>query len=317
MLLLHQINPDLIRNALLLIAAAGAIILILSGRYNSRHIAGAFLGFVWQFQTRLMLACFSVRNGWLSFPSGSVRFYDVPIDLMMGQSLFLGFVLFSLCKNKPWMFIISSAALDLFINSSALVNINAGSPALWTWILILITAGSYFLSSSTVFDRHIYARSTQQSVCWVSILAWFFPSMIFQNDGHSWLRVLERSWPMNAIYLFPLTIPGIIIVFALREFAVTGDGTAFPYDPPKRLVSTGIYAYISNPMQIGICLFMAWWGVVLESPPVTVSAVIAFLLFIVFKNICNGSCWISKIDPDWARYQAEVPKWLPKLKAWK
>jgi protein-S-isoprenylcysteine O-methyltransferase Ste14 len=147
-------------------------------------------------------------------------------------------------------------------------------------------------------------------------LAWFLPSLIFQNDNHSWHTFLARSGFQNVLYMLPLLAPGTLIFLALKEFAVEGRGTAFPYDPPKKLVATGIYAYISNPMQIGICTFMAWWGIVLSSWPVTASSVIAFLLFVVFKDVCNGSCSISKIDPDWARYQAEVPKWIPRRNAW-
>ena len=36
---------------------------------------------------------------------------------------------------------------------------------------------------------------------------------------------------------------------ALQEFALRGKGTPFPLDPPLKLVTTGPYAYVSNPMQ--------------------------------------------------------------------
>jgi protein-S-isoprenylcysteine O-methyltransferase Ste14 len=37
---------------------------------------------------------------------------------------------------------------------------------------------------------------------------------------------------------------------ALGEFAVRGGGTPYPWDPPPRLVTTGPYAYLANPMQV-------------------------------------------------------------------
>jgi steroid 5-alpha reductase family enzyme len=61
---------------------------------------------------------------------------------------------------------------------------------------------------------------------------------------------------------------------------------------------------------------MAWWGVVLQSVLVSSSAVVAVLLFIVFKDICNGSCAIGEKDPAWYHYQKEVPKWVPRLTRW-
>lgn len=95
-------------------------------------------------------------------------------------------------------------------------------------------------------------------------------------------------------------------------FAKQGQGTAFPYDAPKYLVTTGVYRYISNPMQVGIVLMMLFWGAILESDLVMLSAVVAGVLFLVFKNVCNGSCRIGVTDAEsWARYQQSVPKWFP------
>lgn len=37
-----------------------------------------------------------------------------------------------------------------------------------------------------------------------------------------------------------------------------GGGTPVPCDPPKRLVSTGPYAYIGNPMQTAMALILGW-----------------------------------------------------------
>lgn len=68
-----------------------------------------------------------------------------------------------------------------------------------------------------------------------------------------------------------------------------GKGTAFPYDPPKYLVTTGVYRYVSNPMQIGIVLLMLGWGAILKSTYVMGTGMVAIMLFIAFKDVCNGS----------------------------
>jgi hypothetical protein len=69
-------------------------------------------------------------------------------------------------------------------------------------------------------------------------------------------------------------------------------------------------------MQLGICLAMAWWGVVTASIAVALASLVALMLFLVFKDACNGSCAIGERDPNWARYQREVPKWFPRRRAW-
>ena len=100
-------------------------------------------------------------------------------------------------------------------------------------------------------------------------------------------------------------------VVLVAFFAKDGKGTGFPYDPPVYLVTTGVYQYVSNPMQIGIVFLMAMWGMILSSALLSLTAPIALVLFIVFKNVCNGSCQIGKSDPNWQVYQRNTPKWIP------
>jgi protein-S-isoprenylcysteine O-methyltransferase Ste14 len=118
---------------------------------------------------------------------------------------------------------------------------------------------------------------------------------------------------MQLLYGIPTLIPAYLILNALYVFARDGGGTGFPYDPPKRLVTTGVYAHLSNPMQLGICLLMAWWGVMVECVYVSLTSLVALMLFTVFKQICNGSSQVGKTDPRWATYQRTTPKWLPRL----
>ena len=45
-------------------------------------------------------------------------------------------------------------------------------------------------------------------------------------------------------------------------------------------------------------------------------AVIAVILFIVFKDVCNGSCAIGKESEEWQTYQVAVPQWMPRFTPW-
>ena len=97
------------------------------------------------------------------------------------------------------------------------------------------------LSEWTATDSHIGKRAFLQSLAWALLLFWFFPSLIFHLTADNWAGFLHRGIFMNVLYLIPLLLPGYLLVSALYHFAVHGDGTAFPYDPPKRLVTQGVY----------------------------------------------------------------------------
>ncbi len=107
-----------------------------------------------------------------------------------------------------------------------------------------------------------------------------------------------------------LLLPGYLIISALYHFAKYGNGAGFPYDAPKILVTSGVYQCISNPMQLGIVLLQLIWGMFVNSPSVIFTALIATLLFMVFKKICNGTFQLCAQDPNQQTYQNTTPRWL-------
>lgn len=318
-MLQHLVNsPALQKTLLVLLPAAVWATLLVSRRYSVRQYAGSFLAYVWQFQASLLLNALLFRGGVLHFNSGSHLFFGVPIDLMVGQAILLGGVNVLLLRRLGFAvrFTVAVLVLVLIYSQSSMVVVQS---SFWPGLAMLAglaVAPSLKLGEWTAEDRHVVSRSLLQSTNWVCLLFWLFPSAVLQNSGDSWQPFLDRPTWANVLYFMPLLIPAGLIVSALRQFAVEGGGTAFPYDPPKRLVTRGVYAYLSNPMQVGICLSMAWWGVVVENLLVSISAGVAVFLFVVFKDICNGSCAIGEQDPNWAVYQKEVPSWIPRATAW-
>jgi len=145
---------------------------------------------------------------------------------------------------------------------------------------------------------------------------WFVPSVIMQSFGYGWQRVTERTMGENALMMLPSVLPYMLICAALLQFAREGDGTGFPYDPPKRLVTGGVYAYISNPMQLGIVGLLTTWSWFTGVLWVLPTALFAVLLFVLFKDVCNGAFSLQKTDRIWMDYQTNVPRWRPRLTPW-
>ena len=51
--------------------------------------------------------------------------------------------------------------------------------------------------------------------------------------------------------------PGMALAsWCAMEFALRGQGTPAPFDPPRRLVITGLYRWVRNPMYIGMALML-------------------------------------------------------------
>jgi protein-S-isoprenylcysteine O-methyltransferase Ste14 len=298
--------------ALLLLLPAGILTWLFTHRaYPQRLWAGAFLAYVWQFQVRLLLFALGVQLGIWQFSVAASTLYGVPVDMLIGTSLLFGPLMAMLRPKLPVILLVFADffVMLIFLPMHLLGPLAAG----WLFALShLAVVPGILLARWTAEDSHLYARAVLQPVSWIILLLWLFPSIVFESSGGSWAQLLERPWHINLVYAIPLLIPTLLLANALYEFAVRGRGTAFPYDPPKHLVTTGVYRYVSNPMQLGIVLMMAGWGLLCQSLWITASAVIAVTLFTAFKDVCNGSCQIGAVDPNWLRYQAQVRKWLPR-----
>lgn len=73
-----------------------------------------------------------------------------------------------------------------------------------------------------------------------------------------------------------------LVLWCAWAFASAGEGTPAPMDPPKRLVATGLYRMVRNPMYIGLVLILLGESIVFASLPVLRHAVFVWLCFHLF-----------------------------------
>ena len=302
-------------SALILLLPAMALAYLFSHQSLSvKCWTGALFAYVWQFQWRMMLFAGGIKLGLWTFDSEQILLFSVPVDIMLGMSLLLG-ALASILGRKLAITLLIPAliALDLTIIYLFIPIADFSVSGLFCVLIVslLVIAPSQLLARWTATSQHVYLRSILQNISWAVLLLWLFPSVLFNLTSDSWSVFLARDWIDNGLSLLIMLLPASLILNALYVFAKDGKGTGFPYDAPIYLVTTGVYRYLSNPMQVGIVLMMGLWGVVLSSNLMMLTSPIALVLFVVFKNVCNGSCQIGENDPNWKLYQRETPKWIP------
>lgn len=98
---------------------------------------------------------------------------------------------------------------------------------------------------------------------------------------------------------------------AVREFVAHG-GTPVPLDPPKRLVVTGPYAYVANPMQLGATLVLAGWGLLLSSPVLVAAAGMAAVFSAGLAAWVEGNELDRRFGQRWDEYRSAVRLWVPR-----
>jgi protein-S-isoprenylcysteine O-methyltransferase Ste14 len=111
-----------------------------------------------------------------------------------------------------------------------------------------------------------------------------------------------------------LMIAGVSLAFlCVYLFAVRGEGTPAPFDPPVKFVAIGPYRYTRNPMYIGGLSLLTGFALFLNSPTVLLLVPIlalAFHLFVVYYEEPNLE---RRFGESYLKYKAEVGRWLPRF----
>jgi protein-S-isoprenylcysteine O-methyltransferase Ste14 len=112
---------------------------------------------------------------------------------------------------------------------------------------------------------------------------------------------------------FGLLIVGTLIyLICVMEFAVRGRGTPAPIDAPKRLVVSGLYQYVRNPMYVGVLSVVLGWTFLSRSPELLGYAALLALVFHGFIRLYEEPALRKQFGQQYDRYTAEVGRWLPR-----
>jgi protein-S-isoprenylcysteine O-methyltransferase Ste14 len=104
-------------------------------------------------------------------------------------------------------------------------------------------------------------------------------------------------------------LPGLA---AMRELARLGRGTPLPYDPPSRLVTSGPYAYVRNPMQTTIVVAYVGLAVTLGAPLLLLGALVAFVYGAGLAEWHEGDQLRRRYGGHWLQYRSSVRPWIPR-----
>jgi protein-S-isoprenylcysteine O-methyltransferase Ste14 len=116
------------------------------------------------------------------------------------------------------------------------------------------------------------------------------------------------------IAVVPLLFGMIVLLWCVRDFYMSGKGTLAPWDPPKRLVTVGLYQFTRNPMYVGVMLITSGWSGLAASPRLLVYTVFIAIVFHLRVVLYEEVQLKLHFPEEWKRYSATVPRWLPRLR---
>jgi protein-S-isoprenylcysteine O-methyltransferase Ste14 len=121
-----------------------------------------------------------------------------------------------------------------------------------------------------------------------------------------------------------IALAGVLIAAGLTpllestlRFIYAGRGTLMPTAPTEHLVVSGFYRYVRNPMYTGVLFALAGELILFESRSLAIYAAVVWLLVHLFICFYEEPTLTRRYGDEYLRFKQNVPRWLPRLKAWK
>ncbi|HWL39094.1 MAG TPA: isoprenylcysteine carboxylmethyltransferase family protein [Gemmatimonadaceae bacterium] len=113
-----------------------------------------------------------------------------------------------------------------------------------------------------------------------------------------------------------IAIGGLLFVHSVRRFAVDGEGTLAPWDPPRHLVVRGPYRYVRNPMISGVIFILFGEALILYSESHFLWAVSFLAINALSIPLFEEPQLRQRFGEPYAEYCKHVPRLVPRLRPW-
>jgi protein-S-isoprenylcysteine O-methyltransferase Ste14 len=303
-----MILPEHVARAILLyVPLVTCAVLFIVRRPSPRHSAAALLALLWAVPAIVAVELIAERAGWwtCSVPRGV---FPAPGDVVLGWAVMWGPLPVLALWRRPLLAVAGALWVDFCWMPTAhnLITLGTWWPLGELVALITVLMPGLLLARWTIERRFLRARTVMQMSIFTAWTLWLIPTVALRMRPPTG----RPLW-----FVLPALAPfGVVAVSAVQEFTRRGGGTPLPYDPPVRLVTSGPYAYVANPMQLSMTLLLLGAGVVLRSSYLALGAVVATAYGSGLAEWHEGVTMSGRFGEHWRTYRANVRGWLPRLR---
>lgn len=137
------------------------------------------------------------------------------------------------------------------------------------------------------------------------ITRWRLGDAFFDVEASRWIGALL------------LGVGVAVLAEAFTRFVRQGRGTPAPVAPPERLVVSGPYRYVRNPMYLAVLAGVSGQALLFGSRELLVYAAVVALGFHTFVVLYEEPTLRRRFGATYDAYRAHVPRWLPRLRPYR
>jgi len=105
-----------------------------------------------------------------------------------------------------------------------------------------------------------------------------------------------------------------LMTVTISSFIRIGKGTLAPWSPTKKLVITGLYSYVRNPMILGVLITLIGESITITSVKIFIWSVIFFIINNIYFTLFEEPNLERRFGEEYKEYKRNVPRWIPRLK---
>jgi len=122
------------------------------------------------------------------------------------------------------------------------------------------------------------------------------------------------QWPVNAIMAIPILAAGSFLWGWSLLYFFQAKGTPVPFNPPPKLIDTGPYAHVRNPMVSGGVITLFGVGVLLQSISLSLIFTPVMFLFIYIElKVIEEPELEMRLGDVYREYKKRVPMFFPRF----
>ena len=172
-------------------------------------------------------------------------------------------------------------------------------------LIIFVFIPSYFWAYASYNNKFNGLRALFQIIVMV---AFFLVGLPFFLQTYQVIDLDELGFEPLTFQLFLIiTFPSLVAVLDLVK---KGEGTPFPFDPTKKLVKTGVYAYCRNPIQWSFTWMFIPLSIYSSSYYFLLGSISSIAYVFGVSDHQESDDMKKRFGSDWVDYQNNVPKWL-------
>ncbi|PWR08303.1 hypothetical protein DKT68_16165 [Micromonospora acroterricola] len=291
-------------------------VLVVGGRERARTVrAAALLTFVAAGVGIAALHEVARLTGWYAFAPVIGAYRGMPVDLWIGWAALWGPLPVLLRRVLP---LPVAMGLLLWVDAVAMPALHPLVRLGPHWLvgeavgLLTVALPAQLLGRFCADRRHLRARTLLQVAVFAALVLWFVPTLAFEVGDGSW-ATLTGLGSTGALVVAQLALLAAApALAAVAEFAVRGGGTPYPWDPPRRLVTTGPFAYVANPMQLGTVSLLLLAAAATRSGALILAAVSAVAFGAAVAGPHEEHDLRARHGDSWRSYRRQVRDWWPR-----